>query len=81
MNRERAYTIVKNVIHDVAPEVDLDTLVPEAELHVDLDLDSMDFLNLVTGVLESTGLEIPERDYPMLATVGGLTDYVADRAA
>lgn len=81
MNRERAYAIVKEALHEIAPEVDLDTLAVDAELHVDLDLDSMDFLNLVTGLHESTGLEIPERDYPMLATIGGLTDYLASRAA
>lgn len=81
MNRERAYAAVKAVIGEVAPEIDLDALAADAELHRDLDLDSMDFLNLVTGLHESTGCDIPERDYPLLSTVGGLTDYLAARAA
>jgi acyl carrier protein len=81
VNRERAYALVRDAVREIAPEVDLDALAPDAELHIDLDLDSMDFLNLVTGLHDSTGLDIPERDYPLLATIGGLTDYLAARAA
>ena len=80
MNHESALAIVRAALHEIAPEVDLDALPEDSELHVDLDLDSMDFLNLVTALHERTGLDIPERDYPLLATIGGLTDYLAARA-
>jgi len=42
-----------------------------------LDLDSIDFLNLVIALHERTGLEIPEKDYPQLATLDGCVAYLA----
>ncbi len=37
----------------------------------------MDFLNLVAALHEETGIDVPERDYPSLATVAGFVAYVA----
>jgi acyl carrier protein len=37
----------------------------------------MDFLNLVTALYEETGVDIPERDYPLVATIDGFVAYVA----
>lgn len=65
----------------VAPEADLATLEPDADLRLELDLDSMDFLNFVVGIDERTGIEIPERDYPQLGTLQACIDYLARRMA
>jgi len=81
MHHEFAVALVRAALREIAPEVDLDAVPPDSELHVDLDLDSMDFLNLVTALHEATGVDIPERDYPALATLGGLTEYLAAHAA
>ncbi len=64
------------MIGDVAPEADLDSVGPDETLQKALDLDSIDFLNFVTGLHERTGLEIPERDYPELSTVDGCVRYL-----
>lgn len=61
-----------------APEVKLDEADPEAPLQEATDLDSMDFLNLVTALHEETGIDVPERDYPLLSTVSGFVAYVAE---
>jgi acyl carrier protein len=37
---------------------------------------SVDFLNLVTALHDETGIEVPERDYPRLATLDGFVAYV-----
>ena len=81
MNHDLALTLVRTALHEIAPEIDLDAVPLDSAFHVDLDLDSMDFLNLVTALHEATGVDIPERDYPRLATIAGLTDYLAARAA
>ena len=39
----------------------------------------MDFLNLVTALHERLAIDIPEIDYPNLATLGGTVDYLAQR--
>lgn len=72
--------LVLDVLGGIAPEADLAALKDEDELREILDLDSMDFLNLVTALHERTGLDIPERDYPELMTLGGCVAYLAAHA-
>ena len=78
-NHETAYAIVAAAIARVAPDVELDDVDRDADLREETDIDSMDFLNVVTAVHEATGLDIPERDYPFLATVNGFVDYLSSR--
>lgn len=78
---DRARATVVAAITKVAPDVDPDALDPDADLREEAELDSMDFLNVVTAVHEATGLEIPERDYPHLATLAGFVAYVASRSS
>ena len=37
----------------------------------------MDFLNVMIAIAETTGIEIPERDYPEVATFSGLVGYLS----
>ncbi len=53
------------------------TLAPDADLQEELDLDSMDFLNFLIALGESTGVQIPESDYAQVRTFGGCRDYVS----
>jgi acyl carrier protein len=73
--------IVRTVLAQIAPEAELETLAPDTDLREELDIDSMDFLNFVIGLHEATGVDIPERDYPQLATLGGCTGYLRAHAA
>ena len=79
MNQREATELALKTLADVAPEVDPATIDTRIDLREDLDLDSMDFLNFVTGLSETTGVEIPERDYPELATLDGCAAYLAAR--
>ena len=76
MNTNDPRGLLTRLLHEIAPEVDLASVDDDALLHNELDLDSMDFLNLVTALHDETGIEIPERDYPQLATVGSFIDYL-----
>jgi len=67
---------VLRVLGEVAPEVDLATVEPGEDLREQLDLDSMDILNLAIGLFKATGVEVPERDYPRIVTVDGAVDYL-----
>lgn len=81
MTTDDARTVLAGLLHRIAPEVDLDEVDPDADLQEEIDLDSMDFLNLVTALHEATGIEVPERDYPSLGTVNGFVAYVTAHAA
>lgn len=80
MNEDVCATVV-GAIRAVAPEADVEHLAPDAELQDELDLDSMDFLNVVTELTERLGVDIPERDYDQLRTLHGAVDYLEGRKA
>ena len=71
MNDEEARAVVAAALREIAPEAPLDGLAGDADLHDELGLDSMDVLNLALALEERTGVGIPERDYPQLATLDG----------
>jgi acyl carrier protein len=73
--------LLARLLRTIAPEVDLADADPHASLRDELDLDSMDFLNLVTALHNETGIDVPERDYPQLSTIDGFVAYVAGATA
>jgi acyl carrier protein len=76
MNRDDALDLMRRVLHEIAPEADLADVRPDETMQEGLDLDSIDFLNFVTGLAQATGLEMPERDYQSLSTVEGCVGYL-----
>ena len=79
MSREELAGLVRRALAGVAPESAGQPLEPEANLRDQIDLDSMDFLNFIIALHEATGLEIPERDYPQLASLEGCIEYLSAR--
>ena len=71
--------VVAEELSNIAPEVDLATVDPKADLREAIDIDSMDFLNLVTALHQRTGVDIPEIDYPKLVTLSGMIAYLDAR--
>jgi acyl carrier protein len=81
MNSDSARALFSSFIHEVAPEVDLDAVDHAANLQDELDIDSVDFLNLVSLIYERTGLDIPESDYHNLSSVDAAIAYLAAHIA
>ena len=81
MTRDDARTLLARLLRTIAPEVDLDTIDPTTPLQEEAELDSMDFLNLVGALYDETGIDVPERDYPLVATIDGFVDYVTAAGA
>ncbi len=69
-------TVVQEELNNIAPEVDMATVDPAADLREALDIDSMDFLNFIAAIHRRLGVDIPERDYPKLITLDGAVDYL-----
>ena len=80
MNDSEALAVVTNALARIAPDVTLDAVDADLEFQADLDLDSMDFLNLVTAVHRETGVDIPEPDYRKVTTPRAMARYVVDRS-
>lgn len=75
---DEATEIIRGAIAAVAPELEpeLRTLDPDIDLWVELELDSMDHLAVMTRIAEQTGVEIPEREYPRMTTLAALRDHL-----
>lgn len=69
--------IVLTAITRVAPDVDPTTLPCDVDFREEAELDSMDFIGVLTAVHEATGFEVPEVDYPLITTVDDFADYLA----
>lgn len=76
MTTDQITDLVLRAIGEIAPEADLDDIDPDEELREQLDIDSMDFLNIVTAIHEETGLDIPEADYPKIASLNQCVAYL-----
>lgn len=70
---------VLEVLLGIAPEVDPAALAPDQPLRSQVDLDSMDWLNVIVGLHQRFGLEIPEADYAALGSLDAIERYLADR--
>lgn len=81
MNTDVARSHVQAVLGRIAPEVDLADVPGDVDFREEVDLDSMDFLSLVEGLKEVTGVDVPEDDYASIETLDGLVAYLAAKAA
>jgi acyl carrier protein len=79
MSKEDFAGLVRSALISVAPEAEDQSLDLDADFRDQMDLDSMDFLNFVIALHEATGLDIPERDYPQLASLKGCIAYLGER--
>ena len=71
--------VVQEELNNIAPEVDMASVDPAADLREAIDIDSMDFLNFVTAVHHRLDVDIPEIDYPKLVTLDGAIAYIEAR--
>jgi acyl carrier protein len=85
MNPSRApnevRTTVVRLLGEIAPEADLATVKPDVSFRDQLDIDSIDFLNFVVALHKQFQIDVPESDYPELATIDGCVRYLQRKLA
>lgn len=79
MTRDEIRAAVLRALADVAPEADATTIHPARPFRDQVDLDSFDFLNFMIGLHAQLGVDVPEADYPKLASLAGAVDYLGAR--
>ncbi len=63
MTKDDCKKVVLDIIADIAPDEDLSNVKPDVRLRDQLQLDSMDFLDIVMELRKRHGIEVPEADY------------------
>ena len=76
MNREEIIEAIKDIIATIAPDEDLSGLTNDERLRDQIELDSMDFLDIVMELRKLYGVQVPEEDYKELATLDGCVAYL-----
>jgi acyl carrier protein len=76
MTRDEIKDVILEIIEDIDEEADFDSLDPDKPLRDQLDLDSMDFLDIVMELRKRYKLQIPEEEYPELATLSSCVNYL-----
>jgi acyl carrier protein len=77
MTPDEIRAVVLRTLGRIAPEADVERLRPDLSFREQLELDSMDFLNFVLALHKEVSSDIPEQDYPKLATLDGCVQYIA----
>ena len=67
---------VIDILGDIAPDEDLGELVDDVPFREQLELDSMDFLDIVMELRKRHRVQIPEEDYSHLASMGSTVKYL-----
>ncbi|MFI5398020.1 MAG: acyl carrier protein [Candidatus Binatia bacterium] len=80
MTKDEIRATVLRLLGEIAPEADLAQVKPDVNFRDQLDIDSMDFLNLVIALHEKLHVEIPETDYSKIATLNGCVEYLSAQA-
>ena len=81
MTKDEIKNTVLRILGGIAPEADLTQIKPQVGFRDQLDIDSMDFLNFAIGLNKELGVEVPEADYPKVASLDGCVEYVMERHA
>ena len=81
MSNDQIKALILGIIGDIAPDEDLSNVDPAVRLRDQLDLDSMDFLDIVMELRKRHQIEVPEADYMKLATLDGCVEYLGPQLA
>lgn len=81
MNRDEIILAIKDIIGTIAPDEDVTSLATDVRLRDQIELDSMDFLDIVMELRKRYGVQVPEEDYKELATLDGCVAYLGPKLA
>ena len=76
MTKDEIVDAIKDIIATIAPDEELDGLTMDERLRDQIELDSMDFLDIVMELRKRYGVQVPEEDYKELATLQSCADYL-----
>jgi acyl carrier protein len=71
-------TIIEQIL-EVAPDIEEDEIMPNENIQRSLEIDSFDFLNVLTALKVALGVEVPEADYGKVDTLEHMADYFDKR--
>ncbi|MEQ9330555.1 phosphopantetheine-binding protein [Thalassobaculum sp.] len=79
MTEDEIRTAVLAALTSVAPDLEGEAVDPATAFRDQFDFDSMDLLNFAIALHDSLGVDIPEIDYPRVASLKGSIAYLSEK--
>ena len=76
MTRDAVRQAIIDILGDIAPDEDMSALKDDVALREQMDLDSMDFLDIVMELRKRFNIEVPESDYQELVSMASCIHYL-----
>ncbi|MEN0109184.1 MAG: acyl carrier protein [Planctomycetota bacterium] len=76
MTRDEIREEILDILGDIAPDEDLSELKDDQSFREQMELDSMDFLDIVMELRKRHRVQIPEDDYVNLASMDSTCTYL-----
>ena len=73
--------ILHEELHRIAPDIEIGDIDKSADLREEMDIDSMDFLTLMTALGKRLKLEMPEADYSNMMTFDDMLGYLRKKTS
>jgi len=79
MTKEEIKSALMEIVAQIIPDEDLTNLKGDIPIREQVELDSMDFLDIIMELRKRYGIEVPEDDYMQLATIDSSVAYLEPR--
>lgn len=76
MTQDEIRKVVLDILENIAPDEDLSSLDDTVAFRDQMELDSMDFLDIVMELRKQYRIQIPEEDYQSLASMASTVEYL-----
>ncbi len=76
MNEGQIRQVIIDILERIAPDEDLSELDDAVPFREQMELDSMDFLDIVMELRKQYRIQIPEEDYEHLVTMNSTVTYL-----
>jgi acyl carrier protein len=76
MTPEEIRQAIIEILEDIAPDEDLSNLNDAVSFREQMELDSMDFLDIVMELRKRYRVQVPEEDYVQLASMDSTVTYL-----
>jgi len=81
MTASQIRAIILEVIGQILPDEDLSKLKGDVRIRDQVEMDSMDFLDIIMELRKRYSIEVPEEDFVKLATLDSAVAYLEPRMA
>jgi len=81
MTRSEIREVIIEILERIAPDEDLSNLNDTVAFREQMELDSMDFLDIVMELRKQYRVQIPENEYEHLITMDSTVNYLEPKLA